>query len=200
MFFDKISRRIQPGMVHPLIVDTQWTFQGRQMGDGIFRQHGYPVGIDQIRNAVVNLRVDMVGTSCQYDAVASGLLQVFQCFFSLAHDIPPLILLLLPCQMGGFSDFLIGNVGKFRNQTLRQNLFTGKGQEGIAKENGIIVQLVHVIFDIFRIGGNDGAVIMVDGIFKFHPLIGYAGVEDEFHPVADQPGHMTVGQLGRITF
>ena len=48
------------------------------------------------------------------------------------------------------------------------------------------------------IGSDDRAVVVVVGIRKFLSLIGNAGIEDLFNPLADEPGHMSVGQFGRI--
>ena len=41
---------------------------------------------------------------------------------------------------------------------------------------------------------------MVDSVLKFCPLIRYTGVEDKFHALFDEPGHMAVRQLRGITF
>ena len=57
-------------MVHPLVCDNQRPLHMAQMGHGILCQNGKAVGSDQLRNAVVDLRIHMVGTSGQNDAVA----------------------------------------------------------------------------------------------------------------------------------
>ena len=59
---------------------------------------------------------------------------------------------------------------------------------------------VHIVFDVFRVGSNNRAVVVVVGIFEFVPLIGNGRVEDMFHAFVDQPLHMAVSQLCRITF
>ena len=41
---------------------------------------------------------------------------------------------------------------------------------------------------------------MVYRIGKLLTLIRDTGIEDVFHALLQQPGHMSVGQLGRITF
>ena len=61
-----------------------------------------------------------------------------------------------------------------------------------------IIQFVNVILYILRIGGDDGAVVMVNGILKFFPLVRNTGVEDIFDPLFDQPRYMSVGQFCRV--
>ena len=61
------------------------------------------------------------------------------------------------------------------------------------------MELVDIVLDILRVGGDDGAVVVVARVGKLISLIRHAGVEDELQPLADEPGHMAVGQLGRIT-
>ena len=50
-----------------------------------------------------------------------------------------------------------------------------------------VIQLVNVILDIFRVGGDDRTVIMVDGVLKFLTLVWDTGVENVFHALFDQP-------------
>ena len=196
---DKIGSRIQTGMVHPLVIDPQRPFQGPQMGHGIFCQHRHAIAVDQFGNPVVDLRIDMVGASCQHNAVPSGFFQITQGFFSFFHQIPAGKLQLFPCCLCCLCHFLFRYIRKRFNQSLCQHIQSGKGQKRIAKMDGWIVQLFHVVFDIFRIGGHNGAVIMIDRIGKLLPLIRNTGVEDKFHALFQQPGYMPMGQFGRVT-
>ncbi len=59
---------------------------------------------------------------------------------------------------------------------------------------------INVIFNIFRIRGYDGAVVVVVGVLKLLPLIRNTGVENMMDALIDQPLHMPVGQLCRVTF
>ena len=58
---------------------------------------------------------------------------------------------------------------------------------------------LHVILDILGIRSNDGAVVMVVRIFELITLIEQRRIEDELNTLTDQPGHMTVRQLCRVT-
>ena len=53
----------QPRVVTPLVDDGQLIFRCIHMVDGIFRDDGQIVGLDQLRDAVVDLRIQMIGTS-----------------------------------------------------------------------------------------------------------------------------------------
>ncbi len=54
-----------------------------------------------------------------------------------------------------------------------------KEEEGLRKSMSG-QQLFNIIFDVLRVGGDDGAVVVVVGIRIFDALIGDAQVEDEF--------------------
>lgn len=47
--------------------------------------------------------------------------------------------------------------------------------ERVAEGDGWITELVHIVFDIFRIGSNDRAVIMVDRIRELVAFVRDAG-------------------------
>lgn len=78
----KVGCRVQPGVVHPLVIDTQRAFQRSQVGDGIFRQHTQTVGIDHIRDSVMDFRVNVVRPSCQDDAAASRFFHIAKGLFA----------------------------------------------------------------------------------------------------------------------
>ena len=69
-----IGGGIQPGVVHPLIIYPQRTFNGSQVGDGILSQHCDSIGVNQIRYPVMNLRVNVVRPSGQHNASSASLL------------------------------------------------------------------------------------------------------------------------------
>ena len=60
-----------------------------QVGDGVLCQDGDIVGVDELRYAVVDLRVNVVGAPCQDDAPVSCLIQERHGLLALfAHVIP----------------------------------------------------------------------------------------------------------------
>ena len=66
--------------------------------------------------------------------------------------------------------------------------------------NRSIGDCIHIIFDVFSIGCNHWAVIMIVCIFKFFPFIRNARIENKGHSLIDQPFHMSMCQFCRITF
>ena len=57
-------------MVHPLVKYDQRALHLMQMRDGILGQNCKPVGCDQLRNTVVDLRVNMIWTTGKDDTTA----------------------------------------------------------------------------------------------------------------------------------
>ena len=114
-------------MVHPLVIDTKRAFNGSQMGNGILSQYGDTVGIDQIRDAVMDFRINVVWPSCQHNAVSSCLIQVAQGFLALSADILPASGHFLPGSVGGVRDFRGGDVLEFFQQSLCDGLLIRHG-------------------------------------------------------------------------
>ena len=63
-------------MVHPLVHNDQRTFYLMQMRDRILGQYGNAIRVDQLRNTMVDLRVNVVRTSCEDDTAFAGLFQI----------------------------------------------------------------------------------------------------------------------------
>src|SRR5699024_11401372 len=68
------------------IVDTERTFNRCQVGNGILCEHSQSIRGDQIRDTVVDFRINMVRTSCQNDTPLSVFIHPLQGFLSFAHD------------------------------------------------------------------------------------------------------------------
>ena len=195
------SRPVQPGVVHPLISYNKRPFHLAQVTDRVLCENCKSVRGDKLRNAVVNLRIHMVGTSGKNNAVPVMLLQPCNGFLALFLHIPAAGQKLLPACMSSLLNFNGRNLifpAEFYNQLLCQNLFTGKGKERIHKANMVFRQLLHIVFDVFCVRGNHGAVVMVSCIRSFIPLIGDAGIKNVLNTLLNQPGNMTMNQLCRI--
>ena len=59
---------------------------------------------------------------------------------------------------------------------------------------------IHVVADIFRVGGHDRAVVVVVGILELIAFKRNGGVENVPYPLVDQPLYMPVRQFCRIAF
>ena len=94
-------------MIHPLVIDPDRPFHFGQVGDRIFGQDSHTVAVDQIRNAVMDLRIDMIGPAGQHDAPAAGFGQIPEGFFALGLDILVSPVQFFPCFVGGRADLRI---------------------------------------------------------------------------------------------
>ena len=61
--FYKICGRVETGVIHPLVVDTDGTLQMSKVCNGVFGKYGDSVAVDHIRDTVVDFRVNMVRTT-----------------------------------------------------------------------------------------------------------------------------------------
>ena len=189
---------IEPGVVHPLIRDDQGPLRAAQVGDGVLRQHRQVEGGDHLRQAVVDLRVDVVRASGQDDTALSGLLKPGDGLLPLLPHVHAGAVQLLPAGGRGGSHLPGGQLRELPGQGLRDGGDVPEGQEGIAQRCLSVSDGLHIVLDVLGVGGDDGAVVMVGGPLHLVPLIEQGGVEDEVHLLPDQPLHMPVGQLGGV--
>ena len=187
-------------MIHPLVVDTDGTFQMSKVCNGVFGKYGDSVAVDHIRDTVVDFRINMVWTACKNDSAAAGFFQVLQGFLPLFLDIRMYGCKFFPGLMGSSFDLGSRNILEFFHKAVCQDILGSKCQERVAEGDGWITELVHIVLDIFRIGSNDRTVIMVDRIRELVAFVRDAWVEDKFHTVTDQPCDMSVSKLGRVAF
>ena len=126
-------------MVHPLVIDTERPFNRSQMGNGILGQHCQPIGGDQIRDTVMDFRVNMVRTSCQNDTPFSVFIHPIQGFLSFAHDVFSAPVHFQPGFSGRMTDFFCRDIREFFYQPLGDSLFAGQSQEGIVEPDAGII-------------------------------------------------------------
>ena len=190
-------------MVHPLVRDDKRPFDLSQMGDGVLCQDREAVGGDQFRNTVVDLRVHMVGTACKDDAVTVVFFHPLQCLLALFLHVQTGGQKLLPRLVGGRFHFLSGDLEILKEdlgQPLCQDLLVGKRHKRIEETDIFRPQLFHIVFDVFGVRGDDGAVKMVAGVRRLVALVRNAGIEDGLNALLDQPLDVAVSDLGRVAF
>ena len=174
-----------------------------KMGDGVLCQYCNIVGCDQFRESMVDFRVNMIRTSRQNDTTVAGLIQETNRLLSFRSHVLTAGCKLLPCFMYSRTDLCIRKrkfLPEFVNQTVRDCILTFKVQERMDKINFSMHDRIHIVLNIFRVGSNDRAVIMVVRISKFFPLIRDGRIENVLYSLVDEPLHMSVCKLGRITF
>ena len=152
---------------------------------------------------MVNLRVNVIWTSCQYNTSVSCLIQEFDNFFPFSAHVFAACCKFFPCGMDGRLNLLIGNIkflSKFFHQAIGDGILAGKREEWVHKINFPIYNCINVILNIFRIRSNNRAVVMVVRVCKFIALVRNAWVENVFHTFVDQPLHMSVSQFCQVAF
>ena len=199
---DEFGSSIETGMIHPLIRDAHRTFGIKVDRETVLGEHREPEACDHFRNAVVDLGINVIGTACENNAAAMRGLHLFQHAGALLTDVLFGAELLRPGAVCSFPDIGFRNLpvlGKERDETVGGSLLIGHGDERPEITDILIRHVLHVVFEILRIGNDNGTVEMVLGITGFLMLIEYAGMEDGTDTAVDEPLDMSVGQLCGIT-
>ena len=197
----KFRRTVQPGMVDPLVVDPEGAFGGEIDGQTVLGEDGEIVGGNHFRNAVVNFRVDVVGSARENDAPGVIFCHPLQRLLPLCTNVGLGALLFFPRTVDGGADFLTVDAPLFLaqgSQSVGGDFLAGKGQEGTDVADFAVGNGFHVVFQILRVGDHDGAVVMILRAGGLLMLVEHAGVEDGLDALVDEPLHMAVGELGGV--
>ena len=144
---------------------------------------------------MVDLRIDVIRASRQYDARTIVFLHPFQ---SLSPGFPHIRLgfcLFFPDKMHRCSYFTGIDLPFFptkAHQSICCDLFTCKGDERTKIANCSFDDVLYVVFQIFRIGYDDRTVIVILGIRCFLPLIKHTWMKDRLDSLIDEPLHMSM--------
>ncbi len=85
-------------------------------------------------------------------------------------------------------------------QPFRNDRFIFKGHKRILKLYASISDVFYIITDIFTVRRHDRTIIMIAGTRKLFSFIYNTRIKNIIDSLFDQPGHMTMGKLCRITF
>ena len=152
-----------------------------QVTDRVLGKDCNTITVDQIRDTMMDFRINMVWTSCKDNTSSACFFQISKCLFTFFLHIFTCLCQFFPCCMCCCLYFFCRNILKHLYQTVCKNCLCGKCKERIHKGDLRVTKFIHVIFDIFRIGGNDRTVIMVYCIRKFVSLIRDTWVENKFY-------------------
>ena len=194
----KARRRIEAGVVHPLVGDHDRALDLAEVGDTVLGQNRESEARNHIRNAVVNFGVDVIGTAREDNAVLLVLLAPLHRALALGLDIFLCLNELAPARMGRSAglgrrnvEFLLHDFLELRSQ----NLLVRKGHEGAQEADVLGLELLDIVLDVLGIARDNRAVVVIARAVFLIPLVGNAGVEDGLHAVLDEPAHMAVGNL-----
>ncbi len=149
---------------------------------------------------MVDLRIYVVGPSCQHDPILSRLFQPCKHFLAFFPYNGLDALVLGPGLFHRGLHFLPrqGEALQLLVQPLGKAVFIEIRQKRVHVIDALFPQHVHVRPDDFRIGRDDGAVVAVVGLLVFFPFIGYTRVEYVFDTHVDKAHDMPVDELRRI--
>ena len=151
------------------------------MGYGILCEYGQIIGVDQLRDTVIDLGVDMVRSAGQHNTAFVVCFHKPKDFFSLIPHVLSGMFQLCPgvlCCVDHRGD---GQLGKLSGESGGDRLQVAEGQEGVAEQDFSAADLLHVVLDIFRVGCDDGAVIVVVGLMEFVTFVEKRRIEDKIH-------------------
>ena len=171
------------------------------MADGILRQDRHTEGGDQLVDAVIDLRIQVIGTTCQYHALHTVFFYVMQRLFALGANLAVEGFVFRSGLFHRLCRLRCGNAeGRQKlSHAAGQPLIDIVGQEGMFKADVFLQEdVVHIVSDHFRIRSDDGTVVVVRCRRVFRPLVVDVGVENPVHLPIHQPLDVTVNQFRRI--
>ena len=201
MLAHELCRVIEPRMIAPLIHDMQSMLLHRQMIDRVLRKDRQMIGLDHFRDAMMDFRIDMVGTSRQKDRMLARLLKTLQDLLAVAAHILAIMLQLLISSLCRRCNLRLCNafLPQFLGQPRCHALLVADGQKGLQELDMLFLQNIHVAADIFRIGRHNGTIIVIIRcMLRIRHIIRLAGVENLVHALLHQIHDMPMGKLRGI--
>ena len=168
------------------------------VGDGVFRHHRRAETGNQGVDAVVDLRVHMVGTARQHDDAAALRPGLVDDALALLADQGHMVGILSVGRVGGFLHFALGDIREIVPQS-GENLLGkvfGPVEAHIVVDKLGILNLRAVTGNNLRVVGHHGAVVVVLAQ-ALVDVIGHAGVENSVQAQLGEELNVAVGQLGR---
>ena len=198
---DEFGGGVEPGVIDPLVRDADGPLGVKVDGEAVLGENREAEARDHLGDAVVDLRVDVIGAAGEDDAAAVSVLHLAQYAGALPADVLLGAKLLRPGAVGRFADVGLRNLpvlGKEGNETVGGGLFVGHGDKGPEIADLLIRHVLDVVLEVLGIGDDDGAVEVVLGIAGLLMLIEHTGMEDGADAAVDEPLDMPVGELRGI--
>ena len=150
---------------------------------------------------MVDLRIQMIRTSGQYDTMCFVFFQPGNRLAAFLRDIGLALKQSFPADMHRFPNLFFTDLKVFMHyafQALRQHLLIGKCNEWRDQIDVLLRNDLHIVADVFRIGNDHRTVIMILRIRIFFSFIIHARIEDPVHALLHKPCDMTMHHLCRI--
>ena len=146
---DKLRRSVEPGVVNPLVIGPKGPPRGEIHGNGILGEDRQAIGGDELGDAVVDLRVYVIGAACQDDAPAAVLLHPLEGLPALGPHVLLRPALLVPGGVDSPAGFCTGDAPGFPAQPLQPGgggAFVGHGDEGTYVVDAALCDGVYIVF------------------------------------------------------
>ena len=164
----------------------------------ILGDHGGAQAGDQLVDAVVDLRVQVVGTAAQNDDRQLLAPCLGDHLVALPVDAAHVRAVLVIRSFGRFLHLVEGNSLKVAGKDLMElhREIVPAVNAHIIVDKGQPIERRHVCGDHFRVIGHNRAVVMVVPQL-FIEVVGHAGIENRLHAAVHQFEDMAVHELGR---
>ena len=201
---DEFGGVVEARVIHPLIHHPKRTFPIHQIvRKTVFGKNVKAVRCDHFRDAVVDLRINMIGTTGKHDTAPFCVYHFVQNACTLFADIVFCPAHFQPRLMRGGSYLPRRDIplllAEF-HKPVRRRFFTREGDKRAQITHLPGGDRFHVVFQVFRIGRDHRAVVVVVGVRRLLIFVKHAGVEHGFHALFKKPLHVSVGELCGIAF
>ena len=152
---------------------------------------------------MIDLGINVIRTTGENNTVRAEFFHFRQNSCAFCAYIKLCLLLFFPCGRSGFTHLFFGNVPFLTTELHKSvgcNLFRGKSHKWTHQANVSFCNRLDVVFQIFRIGNDDGTVVVILCRFDLLMLVVDTGMENGLNALIDKPLHVTVGKLGGIAF
>ena len=188
-------------MVDPLVHDTQRA-RGREVdGQAVLGKDRQSEGRDELGDAVVDLRVDVVRPPREHDAASAALLHLCEQARALGADVGLGALLLVPRGPRRGAHLALGNlplVAAEPDEPVGGGFLAGEGDKRADIAHVPVRDGLDVVADVLRVRDDDGTVEVVLRARRLLMLIEHTGVEDRADALIHEPLDMPVRELGGI--
>ena len=199
MLRDELRRMVETRVVAPLVDDLQASFLHGDMVDGVLGEDGQFVRLYHLGDAVVDLRIDMIGTPREKDGVLARLLDAVENPLSVVAHILPVLRDLCVAGIHGGGDLFLADALDFSEllgQTLDHALAVVDRKERLEEADILLAQDVHVAANILGVGRNDRAVeVVCPAAGLVVHIVRLAGVEYRRDALFDEIDDVPVREL-----
>ena len=189
-------------MVCPLVDDAERSLDGSEVSDGILGEDREPEAREKLGDAVIDLGIEMIGTTGEHDALEAALPDFCDGLLALARGLVAERFLLDPRVAHGGEDIPALDVElrrEFLDEAFGKAPLVVDREEGIHEDGSVVLpERVHVVPENFGIARDDRAVVMVAHARVLDLLVGRARIENELHARGEECLDVTVTDLSGI--